>query len=309
MRLAFLVFACLSALSTPTTGHELATVTFTGTELTLPELSTPATVEWTYNASAGTSAWHFEAFDTTIDTWITLLAVDDDATCTHPPVPTAPHKLTIVNSTGVALDLPDAALPATIDWTYDAYTALVNPTTTNSAWNFEAYETSTGRWITLLAVVDNTTCTRPAMECLPGEYQNASVCALCPAGTFATAPGLDLGACSPCPAGTFSTTAGLTAASACSPCPQGTYSPATGQASSDTCTSCPAGTYSGTAGLGSADACTPCPAGTFSGETGQLTVFTCTHCPAGKYSSAVGQVSLAWWSYPICSLPFHRCRK
>lgn len=62
------------------------------------------------------------------------------------------------------------------------------------------------------------------ITCLTGEYNNAGVCTLCPAGTYSTS--YNVTSCTPCAAGTYSTTVGASASTFCLACPTGSTSTA-----------------------------------------------------------------------------------
>ena len=98
---------------------------------------------------------------------------------------TLAHELSTITFAGATFSLlPDPA-PATVAWTYNT---TANPTiATDASWVLEGYESSTDRWITLLAV-DGDTCSQPPMTCVAGEYRTGDLCAFCPAGTFPRRP-------------------------------------------------------------------------------------------------------------------------
>ncbi|KAF0682923.1 Aste57867_24936 [Aphanomyces stellatus] len=131
--------------------------------------------------------------------------------------------------------------------------------------------------------------------CAAGSYSgsNASVCALCPIGTFSQsqastcsncsagsfAPFTAMGACLACPLGMYSNAT----ASKCTGCPLGTANNALSGAFTN-CVACTAGTYADTLGL---TTCKVCPDGTASSVARSSSVLNCSICPLGTYASGL----------------------
>ena len=120
--------------------------------------------------------------------------------------------------------------------------------------------------------------------CLAGTYslQGATVCTLCPAGTFSTVVYSPSSVnCDNCAAGTYSANAGANLASACVQCAAGTYS----LQGATMCVECPTGTSSAIPGANSASVCSPCGTGKYTNTTGRI---ACENCNAGTYAGSGG---------------------
>lgn len=131
-----------------------------------------------------------------------------------------------------------------------------------------------------------TECT-DCLVCQPGHYQNvtctvdeAGVCALCPAGTYAS--GTAETSCTTCSSTSWSV-AGSAACTTCETCPAGTYnSVECTTTTARQCTNCPPGTYTDTTDQ---SVCTDCGADEYADE-GAITCETCTTCEIGHFITA-----------------------
>lgn len=83
--------------------------------------------------------------------------------------------------------------------------------------------------------------------CLDGYYsaEGATVCTVCPTGSYCPGPPRDEESKSPCPPGTYSESG----ASSCSECPKGYYCPDAAQAPE----ACPSGYYAHTGNMTECD--------------------------------------------------------
>jgi hypothetical protein len=109
------------------------------------------------------------------------------------------------------------------------------------------------------------------LKCLPGEYNDAGVCRLCPSGSWSA--NHNSTSCNLCPPNTFLSISGATE-DLCAPC----TSPLTSSEGSHSC-SCRPGTEL------QLDACVPCTYGTYKEVFANS---SCSACPPGTYSNAVG---------------------